>query len=275
MSYLERSKNKRIDEDVYVSSAKSVWGDYGDDNNVLKDLGQKKAEMGFADLIRGRRVALVGPSESLVGKGDEIDSYDLVVRLNNATHFYPFESNLSYDIGSRFDVLYCLGWRDLRNANLSNNRPNLEYLKFLVSAEVELSWIDNEDPFIEDWIRQKHFRDILTECGVQYRYAKHDFLYGWLNGYRPRMGFIALADLLMFEPAELKLFGFTFYHGGGHRFKPYATIEPQKHPSGYIDLHDGDEEIRVLKLLMRSESTIKIDEILSQVIEDVENRDNI
>lgn len=263
----ERPKQKRMSEGDYLSSTQAVWGPYGSEEGILKDIRQKRREHEFNRLIRNRRVALVGPSESLIEKGEEIDGYDMVVRLNNATQFYPFENALAKDIGSKFDALYCLGWRDLRNADIESTRLKLDYLKFLVSADIELSWLDNEDPFIEDWIRQGHFRDIVEGCGIPYRYLKHDFLYGWLNGFRPRMGFIAMADLLMQEPAELKLFGFTFYHGGGHRFKGYTTIEPKKHPSGYVDYHDSTEEIRALKVMLKNEPALKVDEILAAVIE--------
>ena len=57
----------------------------------------------FALLVRGKRVALVGPASSYdgLGRGAEIDAYDLVVRMN----WGPWDRNVD-DLGSRTDILY-------------------------------------------------------------------------------------------------------------------------------------------------------------------------
>ena len=58
-----------------------------------------------AELFRGMRVALVGPSRSIAGSGagTAIEAFDLVVRMN---HQWPVPVDLAADIGRRMDVLF-------------------------------------------------------------------------------------------------------------------------------------------------------------------------
>lgn len=61
--------------------------------------------MDFAGFVRGRSVALVGPSRSIGGSGygTAIDAHDLVARIN---HGWPVPDRLRPDLGRRVDVLY-------------------------------------------------------------------------------------------------------------------------------------------------------------------------
>ena len=69
---------------------------------IYKDIEVMKTEM------REKTVALVGPALYMagVGLGNEIDSHDIVIRLNRGME--PV-SNYSKDVGTRTDILYsCL-----------------------------------------------------------------------------------------------------------------------------------------------------------------------
>ena len=65
------------------------------------------------EIIKGKRVALVGPSPHLMGleMGEKIDSYDVICRLNEV-----FPTGMGDDYGSRTDVSF---W-NLCNAAMPN-----------------------------------------------------------------------------------------------------------------------------------------------------------
>ena len=54
------------------------------------------------DIIKDKRVALVGPSSSLDNKnmGELIDSYDIIIKINR------FQDLSSKDCGKRMDILF-------------------------------------------------------------------------------------------------------------------------------------------------------------------------
>tara|TARA_B110000305_G_C19346842_1_gene592183 strand:- start:155 stop:787 length:633 start_codon:yes stop_codon:yes gene_type:complete len=56
----------------------------------------------FIELIKNKNIAFVGPSSSLLGKnlGKLIDSYDIVIKLNN------FHKLSSEDYGNKVDILF-------------------------------------------------------------------------------------------------------------------------------------------------------------------------
>src|SRR5438046_10309033 len=66
------------------------------------------ADPAYERLLKGRRVAVGGSSATTMGSGQgrEIDSYDLVVRFNDAIEHMPFQSSRADDIGTRADIIY-------------------------------------------------------------------------------------------------------------------------------------------------------------------------
>jgi hypothetical protein len=68
---------------------------------AVRNLADKK----YYDYLKGKRIIMVGPAPYLEGKkmGKEIDSYDIVVRIN---HGILLSKNNPEDYGSRTDVLY-------------------------------------------------------------------------------------------------------------------------------------------------------------------------
>ena len=67
-----------------------------------------KYDSQYNELLKDKKVIVVGPSPSLEGsgKGKEIDGYDIVVRVNKG---FPIEEGFESDLGSRTDIHYhCL-----------------------------------------------------------------------------------------------------------------------------------------------------------------------
>lgn len=58
--------------------------------------------------LQDKTVVVVGPAKTTEGllQGGYIDSFDVVVRINNFNMFYPFPEDISKDVGSRVDMWY-------------------------------------------------------------------------------------------------------------------------------------------------------------------------
>lgn len=54
----------------------------------------------------GLRIAVVGNADTVRGMGEYIDSFDIVVRINNG---YNIPDELKKDIGSKVDIVYTCG----------------------------------------------------------------------------------------------------------------------------------------------------------------------
>lgn len=86
---------------------------YGDFARLRSGLGlhdgvnTPEADEAFAELLRGRSIAIVGPVENGLRNGDEIDSFDVVIRTN----FLPASTDRerAESFGTRTDVSYFNG----------------------------------------------------------------------------------------------------------------------------------------------------------------------
>jgi hypothetical protein len=74
-------------------------------NDTMLNHFFKKYEQLFIEFITDKSVALVGPAQSIIGtkKGEIIDRFDLVVRLNKSI---PLPNGISEDIGTKTDIVY-------------------------------------------------------------------------------------------------------------------------------------------------------------------------
>jgi hypothetical protein len=161
------------------------------------------------NLIKGKRVALIGPSSHLVGKGvgNEIDSYDVVCRIND-TAAVGYES----DYGSRTDVVFC--------CFAKNSIPEFEYkFRRKIVKKIKLVYIPVVKFVGPDQWRDPGFapgvvdaaRAVVGEIPVSWvGVSNYGLLYDFV-GTEPNSGFMSLLALLLHEPAELLLTGYSFY----------------------------------------------------------------
>ncbi|WP_425483817.1 glycosyltransferase family 29 protein [Hongsoonwoonella zoysiae] len=135
-------------------------------------------------MIHNRRVAIVGNSEIIFQRENNIDSFDVVVRLNNG--FIINEFHYKY-LGSRTDILMVSGFRGPRVLDAA---PNII------------------------WMTPK-FRDKLTDLErntlIFYPISWWEELYSRV-GCRPSTGLMAV-DLVsrLIGCGEITLFGFDFW----------------------------------------------------------------
>ena len=142
------------------------------------------AEIKMNELIKGKTVALIGTGVPLGDYGDEIDSYDLVVRVK-----YPGTKNSPTRHGRRCDVAYYTSLTPFEL--LSDIGEDLDFLngvKALMIAQV----VDRSE---------FHGIPILFLSNIRSVYPKGDLT----------SGLMCLANLLRFQPSLVNLFGFDLY----------------------------------------------------------------
>ena len=205
----------------------------------------------YGHLVQNKRVAIVGPATTTLGthQGPLIDSYDLVVRFNDAIAHLPMTGSLADDIGTKADILYCnqtiLRENILEQKGLSHAQCRQVCdevgVKYFVCTNNGLSFgstgtpqpsCDVQDKTViadfQRWLSQHRMRPKLRVV-----YAPSALLIQWLQGYCGRTGLIAIVDLLSFDIAHLYITGMTFYHGGGHLYpQGSAELHPLKNRDG-------------------------------------------
>ena len=173
-------------------------------NSFLNKVIGKYTQL-FREYIRGKSVVIVGPANSIIGtgKGDLIDKFDIVIRLNKAL---PVPQNLKKDIGSRTDIVYnALNTTDFPGQNnLDTNFYKRNGVKFVVSP-YPLSGIFYND--IINYISKYQF-------DIPFRTVIPSKFFGFKNQLqtRPYTGTCAIMDILQFEAKALYITGIDFYN---------------------------------------------------------------
>jgi hypothetical protein len=175
----------------------------------LRDLGSRgpfvnefrdyNYDSNFSNLVAGKRVAFVCPSPHLRGQkmGAKIDSYDLVVRVNQ--HYHMAESDWE-DYGSRIDILMnCLNIHKI-NA-LRTNMNFARSLKYIVC------------PMVSMWDIQR-VHDFLDEIGTPWHNVCDGYLFKVFNevGTTCNSGLMGIITLLNYDIKELYVTGMTFFN---------------------------------------------------------------
>ena len=228
----------------------------------------------FADLVMGRRIAVVGPARTLIGRnrGDWINSHDLIVRFNEAFTYLKRSEALPADLGSRTDVLYCNQVVLRKNIldGISAKRhfitfANKSNLKYAVCTNNSLSYDNEGTPSVrcekKDMDVPKRFARFLGNKvpGAKLRVVTtaSALIMKWLNGNWGRTGFVALVDLLGHRPAHLSIAGMTFYHGGGHLAAKGLDLHPRSNRDGTSSTspeglgHDSHIELEIFRRMTK------------------------
>ena len=207
-------------------------GNYQLDQNTLKYLfDNAKIDRKFNHYLKDKSVVIVGPAGYMENskKGDKIDSYDIVVRLNNG--WLPTES-MYEDVGKRTTVRWHSG------AEWPNTGGMWEIDKMLKYG-VEYACI--QYPKYLDYFHKdiKNFESRNEEFNMPFHNWSDLELYLSFHHYlgtRLSVGMAAVTDILFYDIKELHVSGFSFYaHKGGHDWMPGIK------PEGYF-LDDYDKE---------------------------------
>jgi len=171
----------------------------------------------YKKLVEGKKIALVGPAKYMEGSGfgPDIDSHDLVVRINRGIESIE---GYSKDIGNRTDIYYsCLietyqqtGFLDPKQLKESYN---IQYIVAPPESDFQGISSTNKFHYLVDLKKmqelQKHFPIRIID------YQFHTALAREVQC-KPNTGFLSIYDLL--NPAlgiqQLSIYGFSFYLDG-------------------------------------------------------------
>ena len=167
--------------------------------------------MEFSEYVKDKRIVLVGPSPSILGRGNGpfYENNDIIVRMNKAV---PASPKHSEDIGSRTDILY----NCLEPSPNSGGAINPVFWK-----EHGVQWVISSYPYLNfSQHNIDHFeRKNANNAKLPFRMVEMD-LYKKLaqkTKTRPNTGLLAICDLLSFPIKSLLVTGMTFGKDGYYK----------------------------------------------------------
>jgi len=157
----------------------------------------------FALFIDGKRVAVVGPAPNDEDCAQEIDQFDVVIRLNyrGAQSLPPAEQ-----YGSKMDVSYYNG-DNAKGILKANDFSFANDLQFAIFKSARYAY-------------SPPLQRTGTPC-TRAMFSPHQF---WFYG-TPTMIPNVLFDLLHFNPASIKLFKANFFYTKNLYYKGYSTVD--------------------------------------------------
>ncbi len=193
---------------------------YGDIENVFEIARDKfnHNDWLFNNYINGKSVAVVGPAPTAENNGAEIDSFDVVVRLNYRGMTIIKDTQ---KFGSRVDVSY---YGNVFSESINNiaNQEFFDKLDFIVFKSA------------------KHeFQDKLIESSRgRFFYSPN---YCFFNGSAHLIQNV-LFDILHFSPQRVKLFNSNFFLASKTHYSGYRDI-----PSSEKDREKKDKDWKIYK----------------------------
>ena len=174
-----------------------------------------RAKMDYKEYIKNKTVALVGPAAYMIGSsfGEEIDKHDIVVRINRGIELISKHHD---DIGKKTDILYSCLLDVAENAGKQDPQSLKNDYRIGILCTVPHSDMKGIATKTElHHMVNKRSVDKISEL-IPVRIIEHDFFTGISRkiNCRPNTGFIAIFDLLRFNPKQLSVFGFSFYLDG-------------------------------------------------------------
>lgn len=175
-------------------------------------------ENDFSEYVKDKKIIIVGPSKFLEGKkrGKAIDSYDVIIRLNNN---YPIYLNrrVQQDVGTRTDILYHTGAikkvLELASKKYKISKSYLleaDRIKFFVSKRDPIKGSQSEKKYISDFMNI--FREDIKVITIHKEFLLN--LRKRLKNTDPNMSTISFAHLKKFKFKSCKIIGCDFYSTG-------------------------------------------------------------
>jgi len=229
-----------------------------------------KFDASYNEFLKDKRVIIVGPSPSLegLGKGEEIDSYDIVVRINKA---FPVEEGVQSDIGSRTDIHYhclctdmhCGGpvfYKEMKDENVFVSCP---YPKWIKPFNGDVTRFENDN---KKWDLGFHVLDTYYYLGI-----------AEMLGTRANSGTLTILDLLCYDVKELHITGFTWFRDGWRKsYKDHTKIfgeeegkkKEEKWLKGEFDgNHVQKPQEDLVREIYLNDDRVFIDDIMKEILE--------
>ncbi|WP_186171462.1 XcbB/CpsF family capsular polysaccharide biosynthesis protein [Vibrio chagasii] len=246
---IEKRMYSEFNEEIFnISSDSLLFGKMfaNQKRNAYSSFKNKltQEEKDFSDYVKGKSIAVVGPVNSELVQGEEIDNFDIVVRFN-----FKGISNLPSDyFGTKTNVSFYIGTK------LPRDKTNSE----LVNAMNNLDWV------VSDVIHNENdpcFYGVKTRVRNRYKsgHPKYTTLYKGTNNAVQR----ALIDLLRFKPKNIKVFNSNLFLDNNYTAGYNTKLV---NPSDYgFTRHDPIGNFTLIKNLWLNE-IIEVDSELKRVI---------
>jgi hypothetical protein len=219
--------------------------------NITYDREARRREYGA--LLQGKRVALVGPSRSVVGAGQgrRLEAFDLVVRVNFQ---WPIPPDLVVDVGARMDVLYHCCNGDVPIDRLF--RPGFERTRFVC-------WqfgIDSHE-------LQRHCAEVgVPELDVS---SVFEQLLKRMNAF-PTTGTAAVCDLLSYDIDCLYVTGMTFFREPYYDGYPTGGRPSDRDERGgraeTVGIHHVPAQFELVRRIQASDPRLRVDTKLGELL---------
>ena len=248
-----KKKEKELQVQSYITPEISLYSD-----NMLNHFFKKYDEL-FFNLCKNKCIALVGPAQSIIGtlKGDVIDKFDLVVRLNKAI---PLPDSLKNDIGTRTDIIYnSLNTTDFPGENNLSTKLYKKYgVQFVCS-----SYPFNHNIFHDDILNYvyKYKFEIPLKVMNDLKFRNFERMLGT----RPYTGTCAIMDLLSYPIKYLYITGLDFYQT--KYYSEYRTIS--KNVLKYNKnnpIHNNKPQLDYLRNISFYDNRIILDSYLDKLL---------
>ena len=270
-------RNPQLKQSIHNMYKDKIYAEPSKDNalgfsyeNWLSIRSKGKYDTQYNDLLKDKRVIIVGPSPSLVGsgKGKEIDDYDIVIRINKG---FPIEEGMESDLGSRTDIHYhclhthpaCGGkifYEEMKDKNVLVSCP---YPKYVGPFHGDVTSFESEN---KKWNLPFHCTDTDYYIGV----AK-------MLGTRPNAGTMTIMDLLCYDLKELHITGFTWFRDGWRKtYKDHCELfgeeegkrKREKELSGeFGGNHLQKPQEDLVREIYLNDDRVFIDDIMKQILE--------
>lgn len=207
----------------------------------------------YGALLERKRVALVGPSRSVVGsgQGERLEAFDLVVRVNFQ---WPVPPALVVDVGERMDILYHCCNGDVPIDRLF--QPGFERTRFVC-------WqfgIDSHE------LQRYCAKVAVPELEVS---SVFEQLAARMNAF-PTTGTTAIHDLLSYDIDRLYVTGMTFfrepYYDGYPTGGRSSAREERGAGAGRVGIHDVPAQFELLRRIQASDPRLGVDATLGELL---------
>lgn len=209
------------------------------------------------ELLEGKRVCIVGPSKTLIGRGigNFIDGHDTVVRMNKSI---PLNKELAVDIGSRTDLLYhCL------------DEPNKSKVNVTAYLEEGIKGVIGSYPPLSYTVQNIKYFKTMNKGRLQFRTTKLEVFKQLEKDLdtRPNTGLMALTDVLQYDIKELYLTGFCFYRN--FYYDGYTDLQESQYSKvAESPTHDQNKQMKYWAKLYKEDNRIIIDKVLEELFKE-------
>lgn len=215
-------------------------------------------------ILKNKKVAVIGAADSALQaeKGEYIDSFDVVIRINKALHTWNPDHELFF--GKRTDILY----HSFYENEYSGGGP----IDCEAFRDFGMKYLVNPDSSPKGLLTHLNF--YKRKGGKERTFLLSPFIYRSLirlfGKWKPTVGFTALYSVLNSSCKEVYISGFSFFktsYVGGYR-DHLKTKEANDLHIKKQGLHNPDLEFEIFKQLLENNKCGKIhcDRVLTSLL---------